>query len=237
MGQLDLEKLNRQFEAQEPTEILAWAWQTFGQDLAATSSFQTQSVALLHLISETCPELPILFLDTGFHFPETLAYRDQLIRVFGLNVKNITPLMGHSQFRIQHGLLHQNNPDLCCFINKVEPLEKAKKAYGAWISGIRRDQTAHRANTPIISIDKKGRYKICPMANWDKRKLWRHIGQYQLPEHPLLDQGYLSVGCAPCTRALNPGEDERAGRWAGQEKTECGLHVDVDQQKKALNRR
>ncbi len=221
----DLERLNAQFETATTPEILMWAWETLGPGIAATSSFQTQSVPLLHLIALTTPQMPVFFLDTGFHFPETLLYRDRLIETLNLNVQVLTPELGHDGFRIEFGDLYRRDPDRCCHINKVEPLQRAMQGLNGWISGVRRDQTAHRRVTPIVSREANGLIKVCPMANWSRRDVWQYISDHSLPEHPLLAQGYMSVGCAPCTRAIGAGEDERAGRWAGQEKTECGLHT------------
>lgn len=225
VAELDLADLNARFEGAAAEEILLWAASTFGDRVAASSSFQTQSVPLLHLISLHTPEMPVLFLDTGFHFPETLAFRDELARRLGLRIRNIEPEMGHDDFRIQYGQLHQRDPDMCCYINKVEPLEAALRGLDAWVTGIRRDQTAHRRQSPIVSLDGAGRVKICPIANWDRRKVWKYLAQHNLPEHPLTDKGYMSIGCAPCTRPALAGQDERSGRWAGQTKTECGLHL------------
>lgn len=220
-----LERINRDFEAAQPQDILAWAWERFGPKIAATSSFQSQSLPLLHMIARTAPQLPVFFLDTGFHFPETLAFRDRLMRDLGLNVVVLAPEIGHDGFRRLHGDLYRSNPDLCCFINKVEPLERAMEALDAWISGIRRDQTARRSDTPIVSRQPDGRIKVCPLATWTRREVWQYISEHDLPRHPLLSQGYLSIGCAPCTRPVGANEDERSGRWAGQDKTECGLHT------------
>jgi phosphoadenosine phosphosulfate reductase len=223
---LDLETINAELEVATPEAILHWAWTQFAPAIAATSSFQTQSLPLLHMIACTTPELPVYFLDTGFHFPETLAYRDQLMAQLGVNVRTLTADMGHSAFRHQHGDLYRSNPDLCCYINKVEPWQRTKAGLTAWISGIRRDQTEHRRATPIVERARNGQYKVCPLATWSEADMWRYINRHDLPVHPLMSQGYLSIGCAPCTRPVTDGEESRAGRWAGQAKTECGLHTD-----------
>ena len=228
MKELDLLTVNFKFEKASPQEILLWAWDTFKPSIAVTSSFQSQSLPLLHMISENVPDMPILFLDTGFHFPETLVFRDFLIQKYHLNVRNLKPEMGHDGFKRNHGDLYRRNPDLCCFINKVDPLRKAMQDLQGWVSGIRRDQTDTRRNVQIVTLQSDGLYKICPLAYWNREDIWRYINDHNLPEHPLLTQGYLSVGCAPCTRPVYPGEDERAGRWAGNTKTECGIHIPVD---------
>lgn len=234
---LDIAYLNGQFETAPPATILGWAWNELGPTVAATSSFQTQSLPLLHMIGTTVPEMPVLFLDTGFHFPETLAYRDRLAEHFGLNVRSITPALGHDEFRRRHGDLFRTNPDLCCYVNKVEPLRLAKRELTAWVTGIRRDQTEARRTTPIIAEEDGGRFKICPMATWTQADVADYIQKHDLPVHPLLSQGYRSIGCAPCTRPASPGGDERSGRWADSQKTECGLHLDYNADPSIINSR
>lgn len=207
-------------------EILQWAVKVFGDQVAATSSFQSQSVPLLHLISKTVPELPIIFLETGFHFPETLELRDQLTEELGLNVRSVKTQMGHDGFQEEYGALYKKNPDLCCHINKVKPLDRALSGFDAWISGIRRDQSPRRSDTPVVSKESEELVKICPMVEWTNEEVWDYVDEHGLPYHPLLEDGYLSIGCAPCTRPVEDGEDARTGRWSGKEKTECGLHLD-----------
>jgi phosphoadenosine phosphosulfate reductase len=224
----DWEQLNQRLEARTPQEILEWAWDSYGPNVAATSSFQSQSVPLLHMIAEVTPEMPVFFLDTGFHFPETLAFRDQLVKEWGLNVRVIKPDIGHDGFQRQYGDLYRTDPDMCCYINKVEPLRKARRELRGWISGIRRDQTEQRRDTPVIAPVSDGQVKICPMVRWTRRDVWQYISRHHLPTHPLMKEGYLSIGCAPCTRPVGEGEDERSGRWAGQNKTECGLHISLE---------
>ena len=223
----DVARWNEELEGAPPLTVLAWAAARFGGSIAASSSFQTQSVPLLHMISRAAPDTPVLFLDTGYHFPETLAFRDRLARELGLRVRSLHPLEGHDALVRRHGDLHRRDPDACCWMRKVEPLERAKKDYRAWIRGVRRDQTADRAATPVIDATPDGLVRVAPMAAWTERDMFRYLHDHGLPEHPLLQQGYLSIGCAPCTRAVRPGEDARAGRWAGNAKTECGLHLDA----------
>ncbi len=226
MPNLDISHLNERFEQTPTEEILQWAWETFGPKVAVSSSFQTQSVPLLHLVSRVCPELPVIFLDTGFHFPETLTFRDELQARLGLNIKVIRPVIEKHELIARYGQgLYRRDPDLCCYINKVEPMERAISGFTAWISGVRRDQTAARQALSVLAPQAKGLLKIHPMLTWSKKEVWAYIDQYQLPSHPLFTKGYMSVGCAPCTRPVFAGQDERAGRWAGKTKTECGLHV------------
>ena len=226
---LDIDALNEKFEYSTAEDILKWAWNTFGTDVVLSSSFQTQSVPLLHLISKICPELPILFLDTEFHFPETLKFRDELKKLMNLNIITIYPTISEYDLFMQYGAtLYKKDPDLCCYIHKVEPLEKALLSKKAWISGVRRDQTQHRSSLRFLEPQKNKPLKIHPLLNWTKKDLWAYIDKHSLPPHPLFHKGYLSVGCAPCTRPVMAGEDERAGRWSEAEKKECGLHIDLN---------
>lgn len=226
MTVLEIEALNHDFETRTPEDILNWSWATFGLEAIASSSFQPQSIALLHMISQVCPEMPIVFTDTGYHFPETLAYRDEIARTLKLNVQTVYA-DPESQKQLENSVepLHMRNPDLCCRINKVEPMAKALRDKKAWITGIRRQQTKNRSQIPIVEIRPDGLFKISPLANWTRQEVWTYIDRYALPVHPLFSQGFASIGCAPCTRAIRGGEDERAGRWAGTEKIECGLHT------------
>jgi phosphoadenosine phosphosulfate reductase len=222
----ELAALNIRFDGADPVEIIRWAADRYLPRLAATSSFQTQSVALLHLISRARPEIPIIFLDTGYHFPETLAYRDQLVADLGLTLRIVQPARTPAQVIKQHGdALYRSDPDLCCYINKVEPMQRALAGLDAWITGIRRDQTAQRAHAMPIQRLPDGRVKISPLVAWTRDDLWTYINRHNLPSHPLFSRGYLSVGCAPCTAPA--AGDERSGRWQGQSKTECGLHTDA----------
>lgn len=222
---LDLVRLNKEFELAEVGEILEWVRERFCSRAVLTSSFQTQSVPLLHLASRYFPEVEVLFLDTGFHFPETLAFRDQLVSKFGLRLKNLRNQQGHSQFLKHYGELFRSDPDRCCFLNKVEPLKIALRQAAAWVTGVRRDQTKNRKEVPIISLHPSGVIKVCPMANWSRKRVWEYIEEYQLPVHGLFEAGYSSVGCSPCTRPAM-GDDDRSGRWQESRKTECGLHTD-----------
>lgn len=227
MGGLDLDQVNHELNDATAKEILIWAHKNFPGKLAATSSFQTQSVPLLHLISQTLPDLPVLFLDTGFHFAQTLTFRDQLTASLGLNMIPLRPkrkVKSDGQGR----LLYRSDPDLCCYHHKVAPLNQGLRAYDALISGVRAEQTSYRASLRTVERESAtDRYRIHPLIGWNKRKLWAYVDQFQLPAHPLFEEGYLSVGCQPCTRPVTAGNDERAGRWAGHQKTECGLHTQI----------
>ncbi len=224
----DFEKLNDEFEARKPAEIIAWAVKEFAPKFAMTSSFGPESGVLLHMASRVDPSIPVLFLETGYHFPETLAYRDQLVKMFGL--KNIINLRADSEKKAKvvaqyDGVPYEKNPDLCCQINKVEPLDAALKGYDAWMSGIRRHQTDFRKSVRILELYEGGMYKISPLANMNSRDTWWYLKEHNIPQHPLYEKGYMSIGCWPCTRPIQAGDDERSGRWAGKSKKECGIHT------------
>lgn len=232
MTDLDIEHFNNVFESAPPEEILRWAWETFAPNVACSSSFQTQSVPLLHIIAQVCPDMPVLFIDTGFHFPETLTFRDTLQAQFGLNIQILRPTVTQSELLQQYGeALYRRDPDLCCYINKVQPLDWALKRMRAWISGVRRDQTQTREALPVLERQPNGLLRIHPLLNWTKADVKAYREAHALPRHPLEALGYTSIGCAPCTRPVFSGEDDRAGRWAGSDKKECGLHLDWNTQK------
>lgn len=223
---LDLVLLSERFETASPEEILAWTTERYAPDVVLTMSFQHEGVVIAHLLRDIAPDTPIFFIDTGYHFPETLAYRDELIARFNLPVRNLTSVMPRSEFIARYGDdLHQRDPDLCCKINKVEPMQLALRGVRAWINGRRRDQAVTRGKMPIVERLQGGIVKVNPLANWTSRDVYRYLTEHDIPTHPLFEQGYTSIGCAPCTRPVLAGEDERAGRWAGKGKVECGLHT------------
>jgi phosphoadenosine phosphosulfate reductase len=178
------------------------------------------------MISRACPAMPVLFLDTGFHFPETIAFRDRLVAALGLNLQVLTCRIPRDAFMRCYGTLYRSDPDLCCYLNKVEPLARALAGKAAWIAGIRRDQTAGRRATRIFGQGGDGIYKVSPLAAWTSTDVDAYVREHGLPVHPLSSQGYPSIGCKPCTRAVAPSADVRAGRWAESEKSECGIHED-----------
>ena len=217
--------LEASLEARSARERLAWAVETYGDALLLTSSFGPGSGVLLHLWSEVARGMPVHFVDTGFLFAETLAYRDQLASHLGLDVVVLRPAVPRDAFLAQRGLtIYRDDPDACCAHNKVAPLQTVLPGVRAWVSGLRRDQSSTRAATPIV-LGTDGPTKVHPLADWSARDVYRHLAEHGIPEHPLFERGYVSVGCEPCTRPVMPGEDERAGRWAGTAKTECGLHT------------
>lgn len=222
----DLAQQNEIFETSTPEEILRWVTSTFAPDAILTMSFQHEGVVIAHMLREIAPATPILFIDTGYHFPETLAYRDELVSRFDLPIENLTSTMPRSEFIEKYGDdLHQRDPDLCCKINKVEPLRLALLGVRAWINGRRRDQASTRTEMKIAERLQGDMLKVNPLANWTARDTFAYMQKHDIPTHPLFEQGYTSIGCAPCTRPILAGEDERAGRWAGRSKTECGLHT------------
>ena len=233
---LDLEKLNQEFETKRPEEIIVWALKELSGRIALSSSFGPESGVLLHMVSRIDPSIPVLFLETGYHFPETLEYKEALIRFLGL--KNVIDLKADPKPKAEvvkryEGVPYEKDPDLCCQINKVEPLDEALRNYDAWMSGIRRQQTDFRKSIRIAEEYKRKTgyespqplYKISPLANLTSREMWWYLKEHGIPKHPLYDKGYLSVGCWPCTRPVQAGDDERSGRWAGKAKTECGIHT------------
>jgi len=194
---------------------------------ALVSSFGAESVVLLHMAASVDPGIPVIFLDTLAHFPATLAYRALLIEQLGLrDVRNATPdlpMLGRLDPR---GDLHASDPDVCCHFRKTEPLDQALEGFAAWITGRKRFQGGQRQGLPTFEVEQgTGRLKINPLAQWGADDLEAYRQSHGLPAHPLVDQGYRSIGCAPCTRPVRAGEDPRAGRWAGTGKTECGIHV------------
>jgi phosphoadenosine phosphosulfate reductase len=225
---LNLADLNKRFQKVQPEEIIRWAVKEFGARIAMTSSFQSESVVLLHVVSKIEASLPILFLETGWHFPETVEFKNQIVKQFGL--KNVIDLKAdpkkrEASVRDSNNKPYEKDPDNCCYINKVEPLEKALKNYDAWISGIRRSQSKSREDIGIVEEFQNDLFKINPFANVTSGDIWWYIKEHKLPRHPLWEKGYLSIGCWPCTQPAQPGDDERSGRWAGTDKTECGIHT------------
>lgn len=226
--QADADALNARFEGVDAGEMLAtlFAEEELGE-VALVSSFGTEAAVLLHLVAQADPRVPVVFVDTLKMFDETLAYREQLIDRFGIeNASVVTPDPDVLAAKDENGLRWSYDPDGCCEIRKVEPLKRAKAGLDAWISGRKAFQSVTRQNLPRFEIE-DGRLKINPLGDWTKDDLEEYFEAHALPRHPLEEQGYLSVGCAPCTSKVKPGEDPRAGRWRGWDKTECGIHTPV----------
>ena len=227
----DLDALNTEFEGRHALQIIEWAAREFGDDLALSSSFGADSAVMLHLVTRVKPDIKIITLDTGFLFPETIRWRDELAATLKLNLCIYRPAMTAAEFVAEHGKMWQSSPDSCCAFNKREPFTRAKKELGikCWLTGIRREQSTTRKSAAIVQRDNLGLMKLCPIARWTAKDVHYYLVENGLPYHPLREHGYLSLGCCPeegfCTSKVKPGEDPRAGRWAGFDKTECGLHV------------
>jgi phosphoadenosine phosphosulfate reductase len=226
-----LAELNARFETAEPQEILRWALLESGLErVAVASAFQSEGTAILHMAARIRSDVPVLFLETGFHFAETLAFKERLTERLGLNVVDLTgDYTVESQAEKFGPRLYERNPDLCCDLNKVIPFNRALRELDAWVTGMRRDSSFTRADTPILDQYEmepgNTLVKVNPIANWTRRDAWAYLKEHDLPRNPLYDMGYASIGCAPCTRMVFPGEDERAGRWSGVGKIECGIHT------------
>ncbi|WP_337191035.1 phosphoadenylyl-sulfate reductase [Qipengyuania vulgaris] len=224
----DAIRLNRMFRGSDTDEWLAAVLEgNLVGDIAIVSSFGAESAALLHLVSQIDASVPVLFLETGKHFPETLAYRDLLTDRLGLNLVNVYPDLEDLQSRDESGLRWSYDPDGCCELRKVRPLEKALSGFDASLTGRKAFQSSTRANLPRFEIDTsdaQGRFKINPLIDWNADRIAAYFEEHDLPRHPLVDRGFTSIGCSPCTRPVAPGEDPRAGRWAGWDKVECGIH-------------
>lgn len=226
-----IREANARFEDAPPQEILRWALVESGlARVAIASAFQAEGTAVIHMATQIKPDVPILFLETGFHFAETLAFKERLTELLDLNVVDLTgEYTVDSQSERFGPRLYERDPHLCCELNKVIPWQRALVRLDGWITSMRRDSSWTRADTPIVSqqeIEGGGCVvKVNPIANWTLRDTWAYLKENEIPQSPLYALGYASIGCAPCTRAIFPGEDERAGRWAGQDKVECGIHV------------
>jgi phosphoadenosine phosphosulfate reductase len=183
---------------------------------------------LLHMVTRIMPEIRILFLDTGYHFWDTLIFREQIQHEWGLNVIDIYRDSRWDVFVRQNvRTLPLQDANLCCYIHKVQPMQKALRGSRAWITGIRRDQTPDRAHAQILELEDDGLLKVNPLLNWTKNDIQAYRMAHHLPAHPLYERGYRSIGCAPCTMAVGTNDDDRAGRWSGRGKTECGLHTEL----------
>lgn len=218
-------RLDAELRHAHPRTVLEEAVATFGDKLALVSSFGAESAVLLHLVSKVKPDMPVLFLDTGMLFGQTLDYRRRLAAQFGLtDVRDLRPAYQDLALADPQASLWQTDTDACCEVRKVVPLDKALADFDAWITGRKRFHGGERLSLPVVE-QADHQVKFNPLANWAKDDLDAYMAEYDLPAHPLVAQGFPSIGCWPCTKAVAEGEDVRAGRWAGSEKTECGIHV------------
>ena len=213
------------FADRPAAEVLAWAGQTFGSNLVLASSMA--DTHLVHLTQTVVPGVDVLFLDTGYHFPETIGTRDAVAAVYDVNLVTILPKQTVAEQDAEFGAkLHDRDPERCCAMRKVEPLERGLAPYAAWINGMRRVDAPTRKDIRTVDYDaKRGMVKISPIASWTDEDVDTYVEQHGVLVNPLFQDGYTSIGCAPCTRRTAPGEDPRSGRWAGFAKTECGLHT------------
>jgi phosphoadenosine phosphosulfate reductase len=206
-------------------DVIAWAASTFPGRLAVAASMQDG--VLPHLASRFAPDADVLFLDTGYHFAQTLQTRVEVAQRYRLRVLDVRPVQTVAEQDAQYGpQLHDRDPNLCCALRKTAPLDDALGSYEAWINGLRHVDAPTRAHTPVVDYDeKRDMVKISPLAAWSDEDIENYIFAHEVIVNPLLRQGYPSIGCAPCTRAVAPGADPRSGRWAGFDKTECGIHL------------
>ncbi len=231
---LDPDTLNPMLDRQTPEQIVAWAAAEFADGLVMTSSFGAESALLLHMATRVKPDIKIIFVDTGYLFPETHAFMEELRRHFDLNVWAYRTRNDPIEYLKSHGetdTTWRQDVESCCGANKNEPFDRAMKelAPAAWLRGIRRDQSDTRKNRGVLEWSRRHNcYAVSPLVTWSQRDIYGYMKRHDLPFHPLYEKGYASIGCNPlsCTRPIQIGEDPRAGRWAGQSKTECGLNVD-----------
>jgi len=224
---VDLESANRLLEGASPEEILRWGVETYFPKLTMATAFGPEGCAILHMLSRIEPRVRVFNLDTGYQFAETLQLRDRIAEELGIDVELVRAEQSVPEYEAANGgAVYPVEPDRCCHDRKIVPLRKAVVGYDAWISSIRADQSSHRARASVVGWDTKfGLVKLNPLLRWTHRDVWAYVVANNVPYNPLHDRGYPSIGCWPCTRAVASGEtDERAGRWVGQAKTECGLH-------------
>jgi phosphoadenosine phosphosulfate reductase len=226
-SQPSLAQVNAQLEGAPAATILRWAVEKYFPKLTMATAFGAEGCCIIHMLAEIEPRVRIFNLDTGYQFPETLELRERIKDRYGITVEYVRAETTVEQYEAAHGgPLYNKQPDQCCFDRKVVPLRRAVVGYEAWISAIRRDQTTHRSSAGVIEWDKKfGLVKVNPLVTWTKQDVWKFITDFNIPYNPLHDRGYPSIGCWPCTRMVAEGEDDRAGRWAGSAKKECGLHL------------
>lgn len=222
----NLAALNRRFEQMTPEELLRWGLVTCADEIALATGFGPSGIVLMHMAVQIRPQTTVFYLQTDLHFPETMALRDQLAARLGIRFIEVSPALTLDEQQRQYGPeLWRHNPDLCCQLRKVAPLRRFLADKKAWITGIRRDQSPSRARVQKVDWDyANGLLKLCPLAAWSRAQVMAYIRAHDLPTNSLHDRGYPSIGCRPCTQPAHLS-DERAGRWAGFAKTECGIHV------------
>jgi phosphoadenosine phosphosulfate reductase len=222
----DLARASRALESAAPAEIIAWGVERYGSRLTMATAFGPEGCLIIHWLAAIAPGTFVFNLETGYQFPETIALRDRIAARYGMEVSLERPDTSVEEYeRANGGPLYRTEPDRCCGDRKLAVIRRVLTRFDAWMSGIRRDQSLDRAASAIVGWDHKfSVVKISPLANWTKAMVWDAIVRERVPYNPLHDRGFVSIGCAPCTRSVAAGEDERAGRWSGTAKTECGLH-------------
>jgi phosphoadenosine phosphosulfate reductase len=224
----ELAEASARLETATPDEIVAWAADRFGQGLTMATAFGPEGCLILSILSKVAPDSYVFNLDTGYQFQATLDLRDRIAERYGIEVEMLQPELSVPEYEALHGgPLYKTNPNQCCFDRKIKVIRRGLEGRTAWMSGIRRDQSSDRARAAIVGWDNKFQLvKISPLANYTNKDVWRRIVAEEIPYNPMHDQGYPSIGCWPCTKAVTYGDtDERAGRWSGTGKTECGLHT------------
>jgi phosphoadenosine phosphosulfate reductase len=227
LSEFEIKQLSRRFESSSVEEILEWAVERFASRLVMTSNFGAEGVVVIDKLARIAPQTPIIYLDTGYQFAETDQLKEKLRERYSLNIIEHRAALSVDQQNVIHGeRLYERDPDLCCRIRKVEPLRKALSGYDAWIAALRRDQSPTRANIGVIEWNSRHNLiKVNPLAAWTHRNVWDYLVRNGIPYNPLYDDGYTSIGCAPCTRRVVSGAHERSGRWDGEKKVECGIHL------------
>ncbi len=226
-------RLSNRFDHAATTDLLAWAVQTFSNGLSVGTSFGASGLVLMDLTLQIHPDVDVFYIDTGYFFPETLQLMKRLEDHYQRNFRRVSTQTTIAEQEKRFGpKLYENDPDLCCHVRKVQPMTSALVDSTAWVTAVRRDQAPSRRNTPLVQWSERHNVvKIAPLAAWTESDIWDYIEEHNLPYNELHDQNYPSIGCWPCTRAVQPGEDIRAGRWAGANKIECGIHWDTMKQK------
>lgn len=230
----ELNKLNLNFNEKDPFTIIEWICNAAyaKEKIAMTTAFQISGVVIMHMLKKLGISIPIFFIDTGFHFPQTIDFQERITKLFQLNVTVIKPKALKCDLESKNGkYIYESNPDFCCQMNKIEPLNqlKSRKNIQFWMSGLRRDQGGERSNYNVFMIDKMKKIRIHPLLNWNWNQVWKYTIENKIPYHPLYDEGYSSIGCFPpsCTSKNEVEQGERSGRWNGNSKSECGLHSDL----------
>jgi phosphoadenosine phosphosulfate reductase len=220
-------RANEALDGANPLTTLRWAHRAFGREIAVTASMG--DTVLAHLAGRAVPGIHVIFLDTGYHFAETIGTADAVGATYPIRLRTVGAAQSKAEHEAEHGELFRTDPDRCCALRKVAPLNAALAGYRAWATGLRRDDSPERGDTPTVSWDSRRELlKLAPIAHWSDSEVERYLGEHRdLLTNPLVELGYRSIGCAPCTRAVGEGEDARAGRWAGLGKSECGIHYQI----------